>query len=162
MRSLINCPASGAAVTVVLKEALGGGVGELVRKRGWMCSSLVRARELRREKLRVVVGGLPGEGGGKRAVKLGISAFFELVVGDEGGELGCETGGCGRGDLGGVGEEGKKGPSRAFAGEGEREPGIGASGVGLRGGLEAVSRFWSAAWISLETEEVSQASKPES
>lgn len=40
IRSLISWPPSGAAVTVVLAEALGGGVGLLVRNRGWIWSSL--------------------------------------------------------------------------------------------------------------------------
>lgn len=36
IRSLMSWPASGAAVTVVFTDALGGGIGLLVLKRGWM------------------------------------------------------------------------------------------------------------------------------
>ena len=41
VRSLISRPAPGAAVTLVFVDALGGGVGLLLRNSGWMCSSLI-------------------------------------------------------------------------------------------------------------------------
>ena len=81
--------------------------------------------------------GLPGreenEAGGNMVVKLGTP------VGLDGGELGLETEGWGRGLLGGLsaGPELKKGPSKAFAGEGDRLPGIVAKVVFfVRAGLE--------------------------
>jgi hypothetical protein len=39
-RSEISWPAPGAAVTIVPGVAAGGGVGESVLKRGWICASL--------------------------------------------------------------------------------------------------------------------------
>ena len=79
-------------------------------------------REPGREKLRcsgLVGGGL--DDGGNMVVKLGSSE------GLEGGEFGRETLGWGSGLAGGLsdGLDWKKGPSSAFAGDGDRLPGIG-------------------------------------
>ena len=75
-----------------------------------------------REKLRcsgLVGGGL--DDGGNMVVKLGSSD------GLEGGEFGLETLGWGSGLAGGLidGLDWKNGPSSAFAGDGDRLPGIG-------------------------------------
>ena len=127
---------SGAAVTIVPAVAEGGGVGLLVRKSGWMCSSDTvaeycrnRGESLDAERWRVTG---REKLGGKFEVR-----FVEL--------------------LGGTGN--KNGPSRALAGDGERDPGIGARTVVLRIVGEdrcTASRMWGA------TEDVSQLSKAES
>lgn len=87
-----------------------------------------------------------GPTAGKRSVKLGMMGEFE------GGELGQETEGWGKGLQGGVSSEGvwsKKGPSNAFAGDGERLPGIGVRRVSFMGGCFPVA--WSASRICKET-----------
>lgn len=86
-----------------------------------------------REKLRC--SGLDGGGlddGGNIVVKLGSSGVLE------GGELGLETLGWARGLAGGLndGLDWKKGPSSAFAGDGDRLPGIGAKPEPLVIGLD--------------------------
>lgn len=111
MRSLMSCPASGAAVTIVPDDALGGGIGLFVRNKGCMWSSLgalerepglecetVPELEPGREKLRWR-GGLVGggqDGGGNMVEKFGNSDGLEW------GELGLETVGCGNGLAGGL------------------------------------------------------------
>jgi len=109
----MSWPASGAAVTFVPALALGGGVGLLVRNRGWIWSSLdgglerepglecdmVPERDTGPErvpglgKLCCRIGLLSGgvDGGGNIAAKLGKPS------GLDGGEFGRETDGCGLG-----------------------------------------------------------------
>lgn len=90
-------------------------------------------REPGREKLRC--DGLAGGGlddGGNIVVKLGSPE------GLEGGEFGLETLGWGSGLAGGLndGLDWKKGPSSAFAGDGDRLPGIGGKPEPLVIGLD--------------------------
>lgn len=90
-------------------------------------------REPGREKLRckgLVVGGL--DDGGNIVVKLGSSD------GLEGGEFGRDTLGWGSGLAGGLndGLDWKKGPSSAFAGDGDRLPGMGGKPEPLLIGLD--------------------------
>lgn len=112
VRGVITCPASGDAVTVVPATAIGGGRGLFGRNRGWMyCSEGARSgllwdRDVGREKL----GGV--DGGDELIGRGGLDDQSDLAK--EADDMAC-------------GDSGKKGPSRASAGESGRLPGMVAS-----------------------------------
>ena len=85
---------------------------------------------------------------------------FGKSIGLEVGEFCREIDGCGSGLGGGLidGLDWKKGPSSAFAGDGERLPGMGSKPKPFSVGLDwrMVSRIWD------ETADVSQESNPSS
>ena len=113
-------------------------LGTLDRESGRECEMVTEReigpdREPGREKLRC--DGLAGGGlddGGNIVVNLGSSE------GLEGGEFGLETLGWGSGLAGGLndGLDWKKGPSSAFAGDGDRLPGMGGKPEPLVIGLD--------------------------
>ena len=134
-------------------------LGPLEREPGRECEMVPERdmgpeREPGREKLRcsgLVGGGL--DDGGNIVVKLGCSEGL-------GGEPGLETFGWGSGLAGGLndGLDWKNGPSSAFAGDGDRLPGMGGNPEPFIIGLDwsTVSRMCE------DTPEVSQESKPSS
>jgi hypothetical protein len=129
----MTCPLNDEATTTVPGDAPGGGVGESVRKRGWMCASWsagLAAREV-----------------GRETVKL-RREWTEKDVDGRSSLDEAERAVCGRSG---------KGPSRARAGLTGRLPGIVSSVVPLLGmadgdGAISVSLIWvSAIEISHES-----------
>jgi hypothetical protein len=108
---VMGWPAIGEAVIIVPGAAIGAGFGLLARKRGWTSSSIFECNPVLFRWLDVGLEKLGGLDGGDERLALRE-------------ELGIQSIDVAASEFAARGDEGRKGPSRVFAGDSGLLPGI--------------------------------------